>query len=178
MSVTGTGGVTQGAQLVTIICAESSRYGGFLFPSQPNVIDFFGWLYHNVQIPQIALPGTSPWVEYALQQAIALVLCVPGIPGITYTLACYNCGTAILMGLAPDQPGQNYFVKQRADNGLVQPSTGLVTAASDESTSTTLSSPEWTKGLTVGQLVFYHTPWGREYLAYQQSYGPTIWGLT
>ena len=51
-------------------------------------------------------------------------------------------------------------------------------ASSDVSTSQSLAQPTWAAGLTIGQLGMMRTPWGREYLSYAQSFGPTIWGVT
>lgn len=189
MSVTGTGASTQDFQFASGAGAESSPGGGFLWPDKPNIVDFLDFLRNSVQIPTAALPGTSPWPQYALTQAMGLVLqmgyhyyhhSIPQPVPIFYTLAVYNCATHILYTITPDVAGQNFFTTARSNKGynLVNPSTGLVAAASDESTSSTLSSPEWASKLTIGQLGFFKTPWGREYLSYNQSYGPSIWGLS
>ena len=160
----------------------------FTEPNSPNLPDFLVFLATSVQIPTSALPTDSPWPGYALTQAIGLVLNPPGgvSPGILYTLACYNCATHILLMIAPDQEGQSYFAAIRGNNSstvppglaLNVPSTGIVVTSSDESTSVGLAKPTWAEGLTVGQLDFFKTPWGRAYLTYQQSYGPSIVGLT
>lgn len=179
MSVTGTGACAQDTQTIAGIGAEAAQ-NGFLWPNQPNIIDFAWWLSANVEIPAAALPASSPWPGYALASALGLVLIIPCVPAIQYTLAVYNCATHILMGMAPDQPGNNFFTAARANSGysLVNPSTGIVAASSDASTSSTLASPDWAKGMTVSDLGFFKTPWGREYLMFNQSYGPTIIGLT
>jgi hypothetical protein len=154
----------------------------FATPNSPNLPDFLIFL-GTVQIPAAALPANSPWPGYALNQAIALVPCYPGIPGIISTLAVYNCATHLVFLMTPDQVGQTYFQTARSNDAtsgynLIAPSTGLVVASSDEGSSVTLTAPEWAKGLTIGQLGYMKTPWGREYLDYIQSAGPTIWGLT
>ena len=152
--------------------------GGFLSPLTPNFIDFLTFLTTTVQIPTIALPLTSPWPGYAFNHALTLTPLAGA--GIADSLAVYNCATHILFGITPDQSGQTYFAQARSNTGfgLNLPSTGLVAATSDQATSTTLASPDWAKGLTVSQLDFYKTPWGRQYLGYIQSYGPSIVGLT
>lgn len=149
-------------------------------------MDFDYWLSTSVGIPTSAWPGgditTSPWPGYALDHAKELVPCYAGIPGIVYTLAVYNCATHLVFAIAPDQTGQTYFVGKRSNTpegfSLLTPSTGLVVAASDVNSSTTYTAPKWADGLTATQLGFFKTPWGREYLGFIQSYGPTIWGLT
>jgi len=52
-----------------------------------------------------------------------------------------------------------------------------VGASEDEATSQTLLTPEAMKGLTLADLQNLKTPWGRQYLAFAQSYG-TLWGIT
>jgi hypothetical protein len=171
----------------------------FVNPTTPNLADFLTFLADTVQIPVAALPANSPYPGYALNQAIALVLnpsgaMFPGVtfppgagyPGVMYSLACYNCATHLLFVITPDQDGQTYFKNARGNNsssdppgfGLNAPSTGLVVSSSDQGTSAGLAEPKWAKGLTVSQLGYYKTPWGREYLSWQQSYGPTIVGLS
>ena len=168
---------------MTATAVESAPGGGFLFPTTPNLVDFLTFLSTSVQVPAAALPGTSPWPGYALNQAVGLVLSPPNNPApILYVLASYNCATHLLFAITPDVAGQNYFQTARSSSaqgfGLVQGTTGLVQSSSDEVTSVTLTAPKWASGLTASQLGFYKTPWGREYLAYQQSYGPTIVDLT
>lgn len=135
----------------------------------------------TLQIPMGALPADSPYPGYALDQAIALVLDPPsGIAPVMYTLACYNGAAHILLAITPDQVGQIFFENARSKAGysLALPSTGLVQATSDQGTSASLSAPKWASHMTVGQLQFFKTPWGREYLSWQQSFGPNIVGLT
>ncbi len=181
MSVTGSANLAQAGQTVGASAVEQAANGGFITPGAPNIVDFLNWLAASVQIPAAALPAGAPWPQYALTQAIGLVLNPPYAPApVMYTLAVYNCATHLVYAMTPDQPGQNYFATARSTKGygLIAASTGLVAATSDESTSTTLASPEWAKGLTVAQLGFFKTPWGREYLSWQQSYGPTIVALS
>jgi hypothetical protein len=176
----------------------------FVTPNTPNLTDFLDFLSESVQIPSAALPALSPWPGYAFNQAMLTVVSGPGdsgcwgwppgmVPpngglGILYTLAVYNCATHLLFMITPDQSGQTYFADARASTtstnfpnggfGLNTPSMGLVVSASDEATSSTLKTPNWAAGMTIGQLELFQTPWGRAYLSYAQSYGPTIVGLT
>jgi len=160
----------------------------FITPDTPNLVDFLSFLNESVQIPVSALPVDSPYPEYALKQAIALVLNPPGAiyPGVMYSLACYNCATHLVFLITPDQNGQSFFLNARGNNssatppgfGLNAPSTGLVVSSSDNGTSAGLAQPEWAKGLTVSDLGFFKTPWGRAYLSWNQSYGSTIVALS
>lgn len=175
---TGTAASAQDTQVVIATGDESARNGGFLFPTTPNIVDFLSYLANSVGIPATALPGTSPFPQYALTQAISII---PSAPlGVLYTLAVYNCAAHLVFTITPDISGQNYFAKARSNAGynLIGPSTGLVASSSDETTSVTLASPEWAKRLTVGQLDMYKTPWGRSALTWLQSFGPNVVGLT
>jgi hypothetical protein len=97
----------------------------------------------------------------------------------------YNCGGAILVNTAPDVPGnlstglpaQTYFADLRASFGLNKPSYGVVQSTSDAGTSTTLAVPDGLANLTIGDLQFIKTPWGREYLSYAADFGG-VFGLT
>lgn len=154
---------------------------GFVTPGTPNLTDFLTFLSTSVQIPSPALPVNSPWPGYALNQAIALALNLPNSPSVVgYSLACYNGGTHILLSIAPDTPPQTYFADQRGPDGfgLIMPSTGLVQTAGDQGTSGGVAVPTWVTGLTIADLDMMKTPWGRSFLAWNQSYGPTIWGLS
>ncbi len=158
----------------------------FLTPLTPNLTDYGTFLTTSVQIPVAALPTTSPWIGYSFNQAMDYCPSLGG--GVLYTLAVYNCATALLFLITPDQTGQTYFADARSSAtsanfpaggfGLNVPRTGIVDASSDEGTSTHLVPPQWAAGLTVGQLGFYATPWGRQYLSYIQSYGPSVVGLS
>ena len=160
--------------------------GGFLVPMRPNIADFLSFIYGTVGILSTQLPYTSIYPQYALDQALGLVLEVSPRVAIQYTLAAYNCATHILYGITPDQGtwtnanGIKYFEAARSRDGfsLISPSTGLVASSSDEGTSNALATPDFARGLTIDQLDFFKTPWGRAYLSFIQAYGPTIVALT
>ena len=150
-------------------------------PAAPNLADFTLFIENSLEIPTGALPANSPWLGYAFNQAMALVLQVPTVTAIEYVLAVYNCGAHILIKITPDQPGLSYFKNLRGNGptgyGLLALTPGVVASSSDQGTSQTLTSPEAFKNLTLGDLDFIRTPWGRSYLAYAQDFG-TIWGLS
>ena len=177
MNVTGTAAGLFKPVTGSASAAESSP-GGFLLPNSPNIVDFLSFLNESVQIPSAALPATSVWPGYAFNQAMLLVL--PAPLGILYTLAVYNCATHLLFMMTPDLPGQNYFTNARSNSGygIIQPSTGIIVSSFDQGTGASMTAPKWAAQMTVSQLGFFRTPWGREYLSWQQSYGPTIVGLS
>lgn len=119
----------------------------------------------------------SPWPGYALAQAMALVLNIPTMSGLEYTLAVYNCAAHILLKITPDQPGQTYLATAREKFGILSALAGVINSASDQGTSDAVAVPWQQQSLTIGDLNFYTTPWGRDYLAFAQDFG-AISGLT
>lgn len=74
-----------------------------------------------------------------------------------------------------------YFAKLRgpapggfALNSLIP---GVVVAAGDQGTSGSFVVPESLKNLTVNDLQFLQTPYGRNFIGYCQDFGP-LWGLS
>jgi hypothetical protein len=129
----------------------------------------------GVALPLVNTAG-SPFLGYALDQAMALVIRAPS-PGIDYTLATYNCAGHIQIRITPDQTGRGFFQEQRATFDMLKQSVGLVQATNNVDTGSTFAVPDALKQLTIGDLGFMKTPWGREYLAYAQDFGG-VWGLT
>ena len=132
------------------------------------------------------IPADSVWFGYAYDVALDIVNeALNGASPTIYTLAVYNLGLDNLVNWAQDIPGGTlypntdlpYFKGLRASLNIAQFTPGVVTSASDSSTSTSLLNPEALKDLTLGDLQNLKTTWGRQYLAFAQMYGP-IWGLT
>lgn len=75
----------------------------------PNVADFATWVTNVMRVPAAYLPAGSPYLGYALNQALAVanldLACLPTVPGAytLYDLACYNLAGALLAEYAPDQ---------------------------------------------------------------------------
>lgn len=134
-------------------------------------------LVTGTAVPPTANTAGSPWPSYAYNQAIALVLFLPTIAGLDYTLAVYNCAGHILIRIAPDQPAMTYFEGARSQFGLLQMSSGVIASSSDQGTSNSFQVPESLGNLTIGDLNFLKTPWGREYVAYAQDFG-SVAGLS
>ena len=152
-------------------------------PNTPNLADYAIFLQNAVGIDPAYLPPGSPFLGYAFNRAMNLVINVPTkLPGIEYTLALYNCAAHIQLTITPDQvingTPYTFFRDIRKDFDLMKPIVGLPLSTSDESTSTTNAVPDALRQLTISDLGFMRTLWGREYLSYQQDFGPTVWGLT
>ena len=161
---------------------------GFVNPTLPNLADFTTFVYSATQtptgapIPTSALPTNSPYIGYAYN--VALALAYQGLqfiaPGI-YVLAVYNLGLDRLINFAPDQTGQTYFATLRSSPptgyGINNFVPGVVTAASDVSTSSTLTAPGFMQHLTLSDLQRLKTPFGLTYLSFVQDMG-TLWGMS
>lgn len=121
----------------------------------------------------------SPYLQWAFIGASAVTLVPPScMPPILYVMAVYNYGMHKLLKIGQDQPGQQFFTTQRTAFNLLSFKAGPVGASADQATSSTLVTPDFLKGLTMGDLDLLLTPWGREYLDYSQSYGPNIVGVS
>lgn len=158
---------------------------GFITPSTPNIADYTTFL-QNIGMNTTVLPANSPWIGYAFDQAVTLTnsygqfgsaACYGGVsaPNISYTLAVYNCGAHIQIKITPDQTGQTFFTGLRSPPpngyGLVQFVPGVVDTAGDQGTDAGLVVADFFKNITLMDLNFLLTPYGREYLAYAQQYG-------
>lgn len=70
-----------------------------------------------------------------------------------------------------------YWSKFRQMFNITGFAPGVITSASDLTTSAGILNQQFFQGLTMGDLQLLKTPYGRNYLAIAQNYG-TIWGLT
>ena len=127
--------------------------------------------------PPSASTANSPWVTWAYNQALALTLFIPTVAGLSYTTALYNGAGHILLTITPDQTGQTFVQDQVKAYGLLAPSSGVISASSDQGTANSFTVPEQFTNFTVEDLNFFRTPYGRTFLAYHQSFGE-ICGLT
>lgn len=152
--------------------------GTFTDPTTPNISDYTTFL-RNIGIGTTYLPDSSQWITSTFNVAIDTVNTVLSLAsGLAYTLAVYNLGADRLINYAIDVQGQNYFTQIRQQFGITNFSPGMVSASSDEGTGESLLNPEFMKTMTMGDLQMTKTPYGRQYMAFAQEYGPTIWGLT
>ena len=150
-------------------------------PNAPNLTDYTTFVQDSMGISTTYLPSNSPWLGYAFNQGMARTVFIPCVTPIEYVLAVYNCAGHLQIEITPDQTGQNYFQTLRGNGaggfGLVSPISGVVSASSDEGTSQTLAVPQALQNLTIADLQFTKTPWGRSWLAYGQDFG-SAWGVT
>lgn len=151
----------------------------------PTLADFLTFIANVMGITTSALPSNSPYPGYAFAVAIATVnQFMQCIPGNIYALAVYNLAGDRLINFAQDTPPSTYFTQQRQAFGITNSINnprgfvgGVVSASSDESSSTTIAVTDAMKGLTIGDLQNLKTPWGQTYLGFAQGMG-TMWGLS
>ena len=154
---------------------------------QPTLAGFIGFAQSQGFTTSI-IPAASVWYVYAFNVAMDIVNQALNAASPTiYTLAVYNLATDNLVSWAQDVPGGPpypnsdppvpYFQGLRASLNIAKFTPGVVTSASDVSTSTSLLNQEVFKNMTLGDLQNLKTPWGRQYLAFAQMYG-TLWGLS
>lgn len=171
--------------------------------SQPTLAGFLTFLRNVAGISTTVLPDASPVIPMALAVAMAIVnralraVCIPqydaaGVAlnsgGLSiYVLCVYNLGTSNVFNYAQDtvetpvpgsKPPTPFFAwsrKQWNINGFVS---GVISGSSDESTSQTLVVQEAAKNFTLANLQTLKDPFGRAYLAFAQSYGPSTWGIS
>jgi hypothetical protein len=171
----------------------------------PTLAGFIQFIQNVMGIDAEVLPTDSPVIPFALSVALAIVnqaLCVAPIPssdaagvalnagGMTmYNLAVYNLAGSNLLSYAQDlagapvvkgsgDPGLPFFQwtrKQYNINGFVS---GVISGSSDETTSQTLVVQEAAKNFTLANLQALKDPFGRQYLAIAQSFGPTTFGMS
>jgi len=145
--------------------------------NSPSLDNYLAWL-RSQGFTDAALPADSMFIALTYDASLLTVndALVVGGPMI-YTLAVYNLAADMLVNWTPDQAGSTYFVDLRTAYGVFAFAPGVVTSSSDGGTSTSLQTPEFMSGLTMANLQNLKTPYGRQYLAFAQSFGP-LWGLT
>ncbi|WP_369065305.1 hypothetical protein [Burkholderia gladioli] len=140
--------------------------------------DFTTFVY-NQGVPEADLPNNSQYLQWAFTMAMNLALVAPcSVPSIVYVLAVYNLGMHRLLKVAQDIPPSTFFSQQRTVFKMMAFTAGVIQSSSDESTSNSMVVPEFFKNLTLQDLDLLKTPWGREYLAYAQQFGPDIVGVS
>lgn len=142
-----------------------------------NRIGFLAFI-RNVGVTAAQVPNASADIDNALAMALEIVLTdIQSASPLMYDQAVYNLAFSIMLEIGTDQPGQTFFLDQRKNydlNGFVP---GVIASTSDEGTSESLVNPDFMKNLQLSDLQYLKNPWGRQYLAIAQRFGP-IWGMS
>lgn len=172
---------------------------------QPSLAGFLTFIRNVMGITTVVLPDSSPVIPFALAVAMSIVnralQCVP-IPstdasgvslnagGLTiYVLAVYNLAASNLLAYAQDlpdaaiikgsgEPGLPFFQWTRQQWQINAFVSGVVQSTADESTSMSLVVQEAAKMFTLADLQNLKNPYGRQYLAFAQGFGPSTFGLS
>lgn len=156
----------------------------------PTVAGFLTFIRNTMGISTTVLPDGSDVIATAFQVAVEIVSVLLNVASpIMYTLAVYNLAGDNLINYAQDlpgaavvpgsgDPGLPFFAwtrKQWDVNGFVS---GVISGAHDETTGSTLVVQDAAKNFTLSDLQNLKTPYGRQYLAIAQRYGPSIVGVS
>ena len=145
----------------------------------PTLDGFTCFIRDNMQIPNMVLPDSSSSICMAYRIALDIVNTSLSLASSDiYTLAVYNLGGDFLINYAHDVNGQTYFADLRASFKIYSFVPGVISDSHDVSTGQSLLNSEFMKNLTMSDLQNLKTPYGRQYLAFAQWYGPTIWGVS
>jgi len=144
----------------------------------PTLTGFVAWSQAVMGLTSIVIPPTDPGYAYAFQIALDVVpqdfaATVPDI----YTLTVYNWAGSQLLQFQQDQPGQTFFADARAAYGINSFVAGVISSASDVSTSESLAVGKGLQNLSLLDLQRVKDPYGRQAIAFMQAIG-TLWGLT
>lgn len=150
----------------------------FSDPTTPNITDYTTFI-RNAGFDTTVLPDGSEWIQNSFDVAYDIVN--PDLAqgsSLIYVLAVYNLGVDRLINYAIDVSGQTYFADLRKSLNLLDITVGVIDSGSDQGTSAGIANPEQMKLLTFQDLQTLKTPYGRQYMAFAQMYGQTLWGLT
>lgn len=164
--------------------------------TQPSLAGFVAFIANVMDVTPpvgpanpLILPPDSPVIPIAYQIALSIVNpalatvgsvtqgIMPAMPSI-YALAVYNLAGSNLINYAQDQTGRTYFQDLRAALKINSFVPGVVAGSSDSGTATSNLNPEFMRNFTLANLAQLKDPYGRQYLAFAQAAGPTIWGLS
>lgn len=172
-------------------------------PAGPTIAGYTSFIYNVMGIPVAALPTTSPSIVFSFNVAMSVVndtfACIGsnagGSPGVNiYEQMVYLLAGSQLLAFAvdvtsnppifpgsvsPTNPnGLPYFQGARAKWNINDFIPGVIQSSSDEGTSQSFVVQKAAENFTLQNLQQLKDPWGRQYLAFAQSYGPSVWGLT
>jgi len=160
----------------------------------PNLTGYLSFIRNIMGVPVGALPDTAPIIAQSFWYAMTVVNEQLGVVGNAetpppqqfptyYAYAVYNLAGDFLVRFAIDDPNavdpyKTYWKDLRTKMGLNSFQPGVIQSSSDQGTSQSFVVPDWYRQISLGDQMLLQTPWGRQYLALAQAYGPSIWGLT
>lgn len=140
--------------------------------SRPTLVGYIEFIRDIMGINDVILPADSPWIEFSFNLSSATCSDTIGLlDDFLFETAVYNLAGDTLLTYATDQPGQTFFKDVQKKYQLQTFVPGVIKAAADESTSSSMVVPEAFNRLTIGQLQNLKTPYGRLYLQIAQDLG-------
>jgi len=145
----------------------------------PTLAGFTTFCQNVAGITTDAMPADDPGFQDALTYALAWVPCeMQCMSGLLYTACVYNLGVSLLLNYQPDQPGSCFFGGLRTAYKIGNFVPGVVSATSDQATSTTLTVGTQLANLSLWDLQTMADPFGRRAIAIMGECGPGVYGLS
>lgn len=170
----------------------------------PTLAGFLTFIRNVMGVTTAQLPDDSGVIPMALAVALAIVnpalkcIALPAqdAAGVQlnsgnqsiYNLAVYNLAASNLLAYAQDpdnapiikgsDPASGFFAFTRQQFKINSFVPGVIQASSDDGTSSSYVVQEAAKNFTLANLQQLKDPYGRQYLAFAQSFGPSTWGMS
>ena len=143
----------------------------------PTLAGFIQFIRDFMGLDSTIVADNNPVVLLSFNYALETVTKLLTSSAISYQQAVYNLAGDMLINFGKDVPPSTVFVDIRAAYKINSFVPGIVSSTSDNSTSTSLATPDFFNNLTLSDLQLMKTPYGRTYLAIAQKAGD-LWGLS
>lgn len=144
----------------------------------PTLAGFLTFIRTAMGITTAQLPDSSPVISMAYDVAIEIVNVALNYASSTiYTLAVYNLAGSNVINFAQDTPPSTYFADIRKQWNVLNFIPGVIQGSGDEGTNQSFLVPEFMKNFTLANLQQIKDPFGRQYIMFAQSFGPTVFGM-
>lgn len=135
---------------------------------------FIEFVRSDMGVTAEQVPDSSPSLSLAYGGAVEWVnrdieMVMPNL----YAVAVYNLAASFLVNYGTE----SVFSGLRESLKLNNLHVGVISSASDESTSAQRLVPDFFKDLSLADLQMLQDPWGRRYLMIAQQFG-SLWGLS
>ncbi|HEY6922807.1 MAG TPA: hypothetical protein VI653_05005 [Steroidobacteraceae bacterium] len=182
VDATRTWTVNQFASPFSYVCLDTAGGQlGYVASNNPTTLTFAPSLSAPVSAGDgyVLMPDVvQSTLSLALEIVNETLACASAL---LYVQAVYNLAADRLINFADDDSiiaNQTYFADLRTKLRISEVSLGVISATSNETSSSTVLNPEAMKTFTLQDLQTLKTPYGRNYMGIAQAYGPNIWGLT
>ncbi len=135
---------------------------------------FIEFVRSDMAVTAEQVPDSSPSLSLAYGGAVEWVnrdieMVMPNL----YAVAVYNLAASFLVNYG----SESVFSGFRESLKLNRLHVGVISSASDDSTSSQRLVPDFFKDLSLADLQMLQDPWGRRYLMIAQQFG-SLWGLS